>query len=76
VSLLLKKTDQKKGKFTLNVVADDRSIEKKDRNVNEPLQFYTGRDKMLYELVVFNVSKDKVTGYISTPKNAPAAVAR
>ncbi|MCU1310560.1 MAG: hypothetical protein JWO20_1685 [Candidatus Angelobacter sp.] len=76
VSLLLKKTDKKKGKFTLNVFADDRSIEKKDRNMNEPLQFYTGRDKMLYELVVFNIDKDKVTGYISTPKTAPAAVAR
>jgi len=71
VSLQLKKTDPKRGKFTLNVIADDRTIEKKDRTVYEPLQFYTGRDRMLYELVVFTVQKDKVTGYISTPKNAP-----
>jgi hypothetical protein len=71
VSLQLKKTDPKRGKFTLNVIADDRTIEKKDRTVYEPLQFYTGRDRMLYELVVFTVGKDKVTGYISTPKNAP-----
>jgi hypothetical protein len=71
VSLQLKKTDPKRGKFTLNVIADDRTIEKKDRTVYEPLQFYTGRDRMLYELVVFTVAKDKVTGYISTPKNAP-----
>src|SRR3954468_15632061 len=76
VSLLLKKADQKKGKFTLNVIADDKSIEKKDRNMNEPLQFYTGRDHMLYELVVFTVAKDQVTGYISTPKNAPAPINR
>jgi hypothetical protein len=76
VSLLLKKADKKKGKFTLNVVSDDRSIEKKDRNMNEPLQFYTGREKLLYELVVFNVDKDKVSGYISTPKTAPAPIAR
>jgi chromosome segregation ATPase len=76
VSLQLKKADRKKGKYTLNVMADDRTIEKKDRNVNEPLQFYTGRDRMLYELVVFAVDKDKVTGYISTPKNAPVAIAR
>jgi hypothetical protein len=76
VSLVLKKTDQKKGKFTLNVIADDKSIEKKDRNMNEPLQFYTGRDRMLYELVVFTVAKDQVTGYISTPKNAPAPLNR
>ena len=76
VSLQLKKADKKKGKYTLNVMADDRTIEKKDRNINEPLQFYTGRDKMLYELVVFNVDKDKVSGYISTPKTAPAPISR
>jgi multidrug resistance efflux pump len=76
VSLQLKKADQKKGKFTLNVIADDRSIEKKDRNMNEPLQFYTGRDHLLYELVVFTVAKDQVTGYISTPKTAPAPLTR
>ena len=31
VSLQLKKVDPKKSKFTLNVMADDRTIEKKDR---------------------------------------------
>ncbi|PYY00077.1 MAG: hypothetical protein DMG62_02710 [Acidobacteria bacterium] len=71
VSLQLKKVDAKKGKFTLNVVADDRTIEKKDKNVAEPLQFYSGRDRMLYEVVVFSAAKDSISGYLSTPKNAP-----
>lgn len=71
VSLQLRKVDAKKGKFTLNVVADDRTIEKKDKNVAEPLQFYTGRDHMLYEVVVFSANKDSISGYLSTPKNAP-----
>jgi len=74
VSLQLKKTDKKKGKFTLNVTSDDKTIEKKDRNVSEPIQFYTGRDHMLYELVVWSVDKDKASGYLSTPKNAPVSV--
>ena len=74
VSLQLKKTDAKRGKFTLNVMADDRTIEKKDRNVNEPIQFYTGRGRMLYELVVWTVDKTKITGYLSTPKGAPQPV--
>jgi len=74
VSLQLKKVDAKKGKFTLNVIADDRTIEKKDRTLNEPLQFYTGRDHMLYELVVFTAEKNSITGYLSTPKNAPTPV--
>jgi hypothetical protein len=76
ISLVLKKADRKKGKYTLNVTADDRTIEKKDRNMNEPVQFYTGRDRMLYELVVFSVEKDKVAGYLSTPKSAPQPVTR
>jgi hypothetical protein len=74
ISLQLKKTDPKKGKFTINVSADDRTIEKKDRNISEPIQFYTGRDHMLYELVVWSVDKKQATGYLSTPKNAPTPV--
>lgn len=76
VSLQLKKVDPKKSRFTLNVIADDRTIEKKDRTVNEPLQFYTGRDHMLYEVVVFNADKNSITGYLSTPKNAPTPVSQ
>ncbi len=74
VSLKLKKLDPKRGKFTLNVTSDDKTIEKKDRNINEPIQFYTGRDHLLYELVVWTLDKNKATGYISTPKNAPVPV--
>ncbi|MFY9561802.1 MAG: hypothetical protein WAQ52_16325 [Terriglobales bacterium] len=74
VALQLKKTDPKKGKYTLNVTADDRTIEKKDKNASEPVQFYTGRDHMLYEMVVWTVDKNKITGYLSTPKNAPIPV--
>jgi chromosome segregation ATPase len=74
VALQLRKTDPKRGKYTLNVTADDKSIEKKDRNQSEPVQFYTGREHMLYELVVWTVDKNKVTGYLSTPKNAPVPV--
>lgn len=71
VSLQLKKVNSRKGNFTMNVLADDHVIEKKDRNVAEPLQFYTGRDHMLYEVVVFTADKKSVSGYLSAPKNAP-----
>jgi chromosome segregation ATPase len=66
IGVLLKKSDAKKNKFTLEVMADDKRTEKKDRNVNEPLQFYVS--KSLYELVVNTVGKDTVSGYLSTPK--------
>jgi uncharacterized protein YlxW (UPF0749 family) len=74
VSLQLKKADAKRGKFTMNVSADDKTIEKKDRTVAEPIQFYSGRDHLLFELVVWSVDKNKATGYLSTPKGAPAPV--
>ena len=66
VSLLLKKSDARKNKFTVEVMADDKRTEKKDRNVNEPMQFYVS--KSLYELVVNTVGKDTISGYLSTPK--------
>jgi septal ring factor EnvC (AmiA/AmiB activator) len=73
VSLQLKKADPKKSRFTLEVFADDRQYDKKDRNVNEPLQFYAGKEPALYEIVVNNVgSKNTISGYLSTPKGAPA----
>jgi multidrug efflux pump subunit AcrA (membrane-fusion protein) len=74
ISLQLKKVDPKKSKFTVNVMADDKTIEKKDRTVGEPLQFYTGRDHLLYEVVVFTAAKDTITGYLATPKGAPVPV--
>jgi archaellum component FlaC len=74
VTLQLRKVDPKRGKFTLNVTADDKTIEKRDRNISEPIQFYTGRDHLLYELVVWSVTKKQASGYLSTPKNAPVPV--
>jgi len=71
VKLQLKKADEKHSKYTLNVSADDRNIEKKDKGLDEPVQFYTGKDPVLYELVVNVIEKNKVSGYLSTPKNAP-----
>ncbi len=75
VSLQLKKVDPKRNKYTLNVIADDRTIEKKDRGVAEPLQFYSGRDRQLYEVVIFTTEKNGVTGYLSTPKSSNIVVA-
>lgn len=74
VALELKKADPKHSKFTLVVYADDKEIQKKDRNLDEPIQFYTGKDHMLYELVVNDIDKNQVKGYIATPKNAPVPV--
>ena len=66
--LTLKKTDQKKNKFTIELVADDKRVEKKDKSINEPLQFYTSKARQPYEIVVNEVGKDIIVGYLATPK--------
>jgi hypothetical protein len=68
VAVLLKKTDPKRNKFTIELMADDKRVEKKDKNVNEPLQFYVAKATQPYELVVNEVKKDQIVGYLATPK--------
>jgi hypothetical protein len=72
VSLELTKADPKKNSFNLTVVSDDKPVQKNNKGVNEPLQFYGGQDRQLFEVVVNTVnSKNQVTGYLSAPKSAP-----
>lgn len=74
VKLSLKKVDVKRSKYTLYVNADDKNIEKKDKNLDEPVQFYSGKSPALFEVVVNNISKNEVQGYLSTPKNVPGPI--
>ncbi len=82
VQVTLNKTDQKKSRYTMTVLADDRSIEKKDKTTGEPVQFYVkgGGKGAPYEIVVFDVNKNQISGYLATPKDggspAPAAAAK
>lgn len=64
----LKKADPKKHRFTISITADDATVEKKDRNINEPIQFYTKKARQPYEIVVNDVKKDEIVGYLATPK--------
>src|SRR5204863_1000571 len=75
VQMSLNKTDPKKAKYTLTVVADDKTIEKKDKTSGEPVQFYVKGSARLapYEIVVFDVGKNQITGYLATPKEGGAA---
>jgi hypothetical protein len=73
VSLQLTKADPKKNTFNLTVVSDDKPVPKNNKGVNEPLQFYSGKEPQLFEIVVNAVnSKNQVSGYLSAPKSAPA----
>ncbi len=68
IMVQLKKTDQKKNRYTIEVTVDDKRVEKKDKTVNEPVQFLTSKARQPYELVVNEVRKDVIVGYLATPK--------
>lgn len=68
ITVRLKKADAKRNKYTIEVVADDKKVEKKDRTVNEPVQFYVSAARQPYELVVNEVRKNQIIGYLATPK--------
>jgi chromosome segregation ATPase len=69
ISLMLRKTDPKHNKYTVDVLADDKKYEKKDKNMNEPVQFYVAKARQPYELVVNQIKKNEIVGYLSTPKD-------
>ena len=68
VQLLLKKINAKRLTYTIDIIADDKRVERKDKTIEEPIQFYTRGTRTLYEIVVYDVQKSSVSGYLSTPK--------
>lgn len=68
VSIRLEKADPKHNRYTIELTANDKTTEKKDRTINEPLQFMTSKAKQPYELVVNDVKKNEIVGYLSIPK--------
>jgi hypothetical protein len=72
VSIILRKTDPKRNKYTLEVLAGDKKTEKKERGINEPVQFYVAKGRQPFEIVVNEVQKDYIAGYLATPKELVA----
>ena len=76
IRLLLSKTDPKKGKFNVKIYVDDNQLEKKDRLINEPIQFLVGKNRIRYEIVINWVQKNKAGGYLSIPKDKSLSAER
>jgi DNA repair exonuclease SbcCD ATPase subunit len=69
ITLKLEKVDPKRNKYTVLLMADDKPMEKKDKNIFEPVQFYTAKGGHIpYEIVINTIGKDQIVGYLSTPK--------
>jgi len=68
LSIELKNADPKHNRYTIEVIADDKRVEKKDRTLNEPVQFMLARAMQPYELVVNDIKKNFISGYVAAPK--------
>jgi hypothetical protein len=68
ISVMVRKTDPKRNQFTLAIITDDKVVEKRDRSINEPVQFYVSHGRQPYELVVNEVQRERIIGYLAVPK--------
>jgi hypothetical protein len=68
VQMRLKAADMKRNRYTIELIADDKMVEKKDKTINEPVQFMLSRATLPFEIVVNEVKKDMISGYIAAPK--------
>jgi len=68
VTLIMKKSDPKRNRYTVEILADDKQVEKRDKTINEPVQLYVSDNRQPYEIVVNQIKKDEIVGYLSTPK--------
>ena len=75
IQVRLTNADTKRNRYTMILVADDKAVEKKDRTISEPVQFYVRGSRTPYEIVVMEVTKDRIAGYLSTPKEIASAAA-
>lgn len=68
ITISLKKADPKRNRYSVEILADDKRVEKKDKTINEPVQLYVSENRQPYEVVVNQIKKDEVVGYLATPK--------
>jgi hypothetical protein len=68
IGLELRKADVGKQFVDFKLYVDDREMDQKKVYVNRPVSFYAGRNRLLYEVVVNEVKRDQMIGYVSLPK--------
>jgi len=68
VTIELRSTDPKKNQCNLALVVDDKRTEKRNRTIDEPIFFYAHGAHQPMEVVINQVEKNKIVGYLSTPK--------
>jgi len=68
ITVELRSADPKRNQCNLALVVDDKRTEKRNRTVNEPIFFYAHGAHQPMEVVINQVEKNKVAGYLSVPR--------
>jgi len=68
VEIRLKKANNKHQYADLELMVDDRNLSQKHVNLYQPLMFYTPDTPQPIEIVINEVSKDHIHGYVSASK--------
>jgi uncharacterized coiled-coil protein SlyX len=64
----LKKANTKHQYADLELMVDDRDLSQKHVNLYQPILFYIPDSPQAVEVVINNISKDHIHGYVSAPK--------
>jgi hypothetical protein len=64
----LKKANNKHQYADLELMVDDRNLSQKHVNLYQPVMFYTPDSPQPVEVVINDISKDHIHGYVSAPK--------
>ena len=68
VGMELKKANTKHDFYDVTLLVNDYKLDKKHVNLYEPVWIYPADSRQPLELVVNQISKDKIHGYVSAPK--------
>ena len=68
VSLCLRKADAKHGYADLQLMVDDRNLSQKHVNLYQPVMYYQPEMQQPLEIVINQIDKDHIHGYVSAPK--------
>ncbi len=67
IQIAIRSTDPKNNRYTMDLYTGDKVARGKDCAINEAVQFYLAGNPLPYEVVVNQVWKDEVIGYVSAP---------
>ncbi|HTW79516.1 MAG TPA: hypothetical protein VME23_08255 [Terracidiphilus sp.] len=68
LSISLRKANSKHGYADLMLIVDDRNLSQKHVNLYQPAMFYEPDSPKPVEVVINDISKDHIHGYVSAPK--------